>query len=211
MAVIDISMPLREGMAAFPGDPTFAWRRVRSIAGGDGYNVSSLALGTHAGTHVDPPVHFIATGVGIDRVDLSRLNGPCRVVRVPDAAPAILPKHVARVPRGTRRALFRTRNSARWARDYRFFPDYVALEPTTAAALLARGVDLVGIDSLSIEKDAIGRFPVHHALLGGGALILEGLCLDGVAAGNYDLHCLPLRIVDGDGGPARAYLTRRSG
>ncbi|MEM0129327.1 MAG: cyclase family protein [Thermoplasmata archaeon] len=205
---IDISMPLAVGMAAFPGDPLFAGEPVRSLARGDGYNVSRISLGTHAGTHVDPPVHFLEGGDPIDRVDLRRLNGPCRVLRIPDGVERIGPAHLASVPRGTRRLLLRTRNSRRWEESPSFFPDYTALSPEGAQALLARGVDLIGIDSLSIERDPSGTFPVHHAVLGGGALILEGLRLAAAPPGRYELRCLPLRIADGDGGPARAVLLR---
>ncbi len=209
MARLDVSMPLYAGMPAFPGDPTFSSAAVDRIDRGQAYNLSALAFGSHAGTHVDPPVHFVRDGAGIDRVDLDRLNGPCAVVRVAEERPAVEPSDVDRVPPGTDRVLFHTANSARWARKLEFFEDYVAVTPDAARALLVRGVRLVGIDALSVERDASGRFPVHHALLGGGALILEGLLLADAPEGSYDLACLPLRLRDGDGGPARVTLTPR--
>ncbi|MGD0717991.1 MAG: cyclase family protein [Thermoplasmata archaeon] len=209
VTIIDISMPLSPGMAAFPGDPTLAEHRVRSIDGGDGYNVSALSLGTHAGTHVDPPLHFVPNGPGTDRLDLTAFNGPCEVVRVPDSDGEIGIDALARIPAGTTRVLFRTRNSTRWAQAPSFFPDYVALSVGAAHGLLEMGVRLVGIDALSIESDPTGTFPVHHALLEHGALILEGLCLAEAAPGAYELCCLPLKLVGGDGGPARAVLIPR--
>jgi arylformamidase len=203
---LDISSPIYEGMPAFPGDPAVRVRRVRSLAGGDPYNLSELTLGSHAGTHVDPPVHFVADGATIDQLDLGTLNGPCQVVEVPAQAPSVRPGHLKEVATGTERLLLKTSNSARWATRDEFFEEYVALDPSAAESLVALGVRLVGIDALSIESDPSGRFPVHHRLLGAGVLILEGIRLAGVAPGRYELRLMPLRIRGGDGGPARAAL-----
>jgi len=211
MESIDISMPLFRGMPAFPGDPPFASDPIRSIARGDAYNISTVSLGTHAGTHVDPPVHFLSRGPPIDAIDLGALNGPCWVVDLTRGPPSLGAAEVAGVPSGEERILFRTANSERWARRLEFFSDYVALAAAAADEIVARGpVRLVGIDSLSIESDPSGAFPVHHALLGAGILILEGLLLDGVPSGPYELRCLPLRLRGGDGGPARAVLLPRA-
>ncbi len=203
----DVSMPLAVNMPSFPGDPPFESRPVHSLRRGDAYNVSALSLGSHAGTHVDPPCHFLPDGASIDAVGLDRLNGPCRVVAVDRKVRSIGPEEVAQVPAGTERVLFESANSARWKAKLEFFPDYVALSDAGAAALLDRGVRVVGIDSLSVELDPSGHFPVHHRLLGAGCLIIEGLLLDGVPPGAYELHCLPLRVREGDGGPARVALT----
>ncbi len=201
---IDISMPLRTGMAAFPGDPAVRIERVRSTDRGDPYNLSSIAMGTHTGTHVDPPVHFVPGGRTVDALDLEVLNGPCRVVDVGDVD-RIGPGELAGRLDGVERLLLKSRNSPRWAREPTFFSDYVALTAEGAASLPA-AVRLVGIDALSIETDPSGRFPVHHQLLGRGTLILEGLLLGAAAPGDYRLRCLPLRIEGGDGAPVRALL-----
>ncbi len=203
----DVSMPLAKGMPAFPGDPLYDREPVKSIARGDPYSVSRVTFGTHAGTHVDPPCHFIPGAATIDRIDLERLNGPCRVIGVPDATKRIGPAEVAAIPPRTERVLFRTANSARWKSRLAFFSDYASVGEDGARALIDRGVRLVGVDSLSVEEDSTGRFPVHHALLGAGALILEGLLLADVPPGEYEMHCLPLLLHDGDGGPARVVLT----
>ncbi len=207
MRWIDISMPLFEQMPCFPGDPEFSLRPVHSLARGDAYSVSAVALGSHAGTHVDPPNHFLPDGASIDRVDPDILNGPCRVLEVAGADSEIGPEVIEQIPAGTTRVLFRTRNSERWSRRLEFFPDYVSVGPAAADAIVARGIRLVGVDSLSVERDLTGRFPVHHRLLGHGTLIIEGLLLAGAPAGEYRLHALPLRLKGGDGGPARVYLT----
>jgi arylformamidase len=206
MARHDISMPLFPGMPEFPGDAPFGAERTRSIDRGDPYNLSRLPMSSHVGTHIDPPRHFEETGTTTDRVDLDALLGPCEVVDVPAAATRVGAADAARVSPGTARVLFKTSNSARWATSLTFFPDYVAVGLDAADALRGKGVRLVGIDSLSIESDPTGTFPVHHALLGHGVLVLEGLLLQDIAPGPYVLECLPLRWRDGDGGPARALL-----
>jgi arylformamidase len=199
-------MPLSAGMPSFPDDPVFSSRRVHSIDQGDAYNLSQLLLGTHSGTHVDPPVHFIPGGATTDQLDLETLNGACRVIDVNPRATGVGVEDVARIPAGTSRVLFRTANSGRWKQSLAFFSDYVGLRPAAAQALIEKKVRLVGIDSLSIENDPSKTFPVHHVLLGNGALILEGLLLADAAAGEYSLECLPLRLLGGDGGPCRATL-----
>lgn len=206
MQRIDISMPLYEGMPSFPGDPAFRSTRVRSTDRGDPYNLSELHLGSHTGTHVDPPVHFVRGGTTVDELDLGVLNGPARVVDVDPRSSFVGAVDAEKVPPGASRVLFRTANSARWAKSLAFFSDYVALRSDAASVLVQRGVRFVGIDALSIENDPSGQFPVHHLLLGHGTLILEGLLLEDAPAGEYSLECLPLRVRGGDGGPARAAL-----
>lgn len=202
--MIDISMPLRSGMPTFPGDPPVRVDRVRAIARGDPYNLSALSMGSHTGTHVDPPRHFLPDAPAVDALDLGILNGPCRVLDTGASASVGPGELEGRVGDATR-VLLRTRNSARWKAGPAFFPDYVALTPTGAESL-PPSVRLLGIDALSVESDPDGRFPVHRFLLGRGTLILEGLCLADAAPGEYELRCLPLRIEGGDGAPVRAIL-----
>jgi len=203
---IDISTPIEAGMAGFPGDPEVRIERVHALARGDPYNLSALHFGTHTGTHVDPPCHFLPDGATVDELDLGQLNGPCRVFGVPPTVRTIRASDLAGLPPAVERLLLQTSNSARWASATGFFPDYVSLDPSAADLLVERGVRLVGIDALSIESDPTSRFPVHHRLLGAGVLIVEGLRLAGVPPGPYELQILPLRIRGGDGGPARAVL-----
>lgn len=199
-------MPLALGMPSFPGDTVFASRPTCSMDRGDPYNLTELTLGSHAGTHIDPPRHFAPTGTPVDEIELDVLHGPCYLVEVAPSVKQIGPADLTPIPPGTRRVLFRTANSERWTRSLEFFSDYVSLGLAAAEALLVRGVRLVGIDSLSVESDPTGAFPVHRALLGRGTLILEGLLLAEVSAGPYELECLPLRLTGGDGAPARALL-----
>jgi arylformamidase len=206
MVTFDISMPIRPSMPTFPGDPPTAIDSLRSIALGDPYNLSVLSMGTHSGTHVDSPSHFLAGGVSIDQLDLGLLNGPCRVVSVPAGRSSVFPSDLEGVPPGTQRLLFRTANSERWERGEGYFSDFVDLSPAAAAEVLRRGVRLVGIDALSIEADPTVTFPVHRALLSQAVVILEGLVMANVRGVDHSLRCLPPRIDGGDGGPCRAIL-----
>lgn len=208
MGFIDISMPIRPGMPTFPGDPPVAIETLRDLARGDPYRLCALALGSHAGTHVDAPRHFLDLAPGVDALDPEALWGPCVVVEVPEQHRLVTESDLP-ADRSARRLLFRTANSRRWEREKGFFPDYVALAPAAARRLVERGVRLVGIDSLSIENDSSGRYPVHRTLLSAGVVVLEGLRLATAPAGGYELACLPLRIEGGDGAPARAVLRER--
>lgn len=209
MAFLDISMPIRRGMASFPGDPPVAVETVRDLARGDPYRLCALSFGSHAGTHIDAPRHFLDLAPGVDALDPDALLGPCRVVEVPTGRRVITEADVPTDP-SVRRLLFRTSNSARWQQGEAYFPDYVALAPAAARRLVERGVRLVGVDGLSVENDTSGRYPVHRTLLSAGVVVLEGVRLAAVGPGEYDLACLPLRIEDGDGAPARALLRTRT-
>jgi arylformamidase len=198
MKMIDISVPLREGMVTYPGDPVVRMERAASIANGDVVNLTRMDFGLHSGTHVDAPVHFIDGASGVDSVPLEALVGPCEVVEVPDLSR----DSVAHAPEGVERVLFKTPNSELWARD-EFAEEFARLDGEAAALLVERGVRLVGVDYLSVGDEA-----AHNALLGGGVVPVEGLDLRGVEPGSYELICLPLRVVGADGAPARAILVR---
>ena len=204
--VYDVSMPLRDGGLIYPGDPEIRLRAHSSIARGDPANVSALELGSHSGTHVDAPSHFIAGGAPVDRIAIGRLVGPAIVLDLPGALPAVGAAELAAHDlHGQRRVLLKTRNSARAGRPG-FTSDYCALAPDGAEHLLDRGVELVGIDYLSVERFGSEDFAVHHLLLDRGVVIVEGLDLTAVPPGVYQFICLPLRLEGLDGAPARAVL-----
>jgi arylformamidase len=198
MEIIDVSVPIRTGMVTYPGDPPALLERVESMPDGDSANVSRLDLGVHTGTHVDAPVHFLEGEAGVDELSLGVLNGTCEVVatdRLEEAA-------VGSVSEGTERVLFKTPNSELWALET--FPDeFERFDGAGASALVARGLSLVGVDYLSV-----GDHEAHRTLLGAGVVVVEGLDLRGVEPGNYELHCLPLRLVGADGAPARTILVK---
>ena len=211
MAIIDISVPIAPGdTPTYPGDPGVEVVSWSSMTRGDAANVSVLHFGAHTATHVDAPAHFIAGAPKLGSLPLDALVGPAQVVEVPEDVREVGAEHVARlVDEGAERVLFRTRNSAFWENPRgRFREDFTHLAPGAARALVERGVRLVGIDYLSVEKFGSEDFKTHKTLLSQGVVVVEGLDLRGAAAGLYELICLPLKIAagDGDGAPARAVL-----
>jgi len=210
MRVHDISLPIGPSLLIWPGNPPVDVLPTQRIADGDAANVSELRLGTHTGTHVDPPVHFLEGGDGIDAVPLDALVGPCEVVDARGMEGAIEAEDLARLlpSGGTDRLLLRTDNSELWGRLPVAFPEtYTSLSASAAEHLVRAGVRLVGTDFLSIEARGAPGHPVHTTLLRAGVAIVEGLDLSGIDPGRYTLVVLPLRLVGGDGGPARAILT----
>ena len=206
---IDISLPISPDLLVWPGNPAVEIRPVQRMADGDGADVSELRLGTHTGTHVDPPRHMIEGASGVDRVPLDVLIGPCWVADATGRGGAVSAEDLDAlgVPTGTDRLLLRTDNSERWSRPTGPFPEsYVSVAADGARWLVDHGVRLVGVDFLGIEARGTGDHPTHVTLLSNDVVIVEGLDLRGVQQGAYDLIVMPLRLVDGDGGPARAAL-----
>ena len=210
MPIYDLSVPISGELPTYPSDPGIKIEDWAKLASGDGANVSSLCFGAHTGTHVDAPAHFIDGTRKVEALALDVLIGEAEVIEVPEGLRAIDETFVAEhCPPGTERILFKTRNSAFWTRDNTDFrTDFTYLELAAAEWLVERGVKLVGIDYLSIEKFASKDHDVHRALLSHEVIIVEGLNLTGVPAGKYELICLPLRLRSnlGDGAPARAVL-----
>jgi len=203
---IDISVPVKDAMVHWPSDPPVSIKRVEDIEEGDAANLSVISMGAHSGTHVDAPLHFIKEGNGIDNIPLDTVIGRARVIEIRDPESInpeeLLPHHIRR----GERILFKTRNSSSaWQTDV-FVEDFVFISDAAAGFLVERGVRLIGIDYLSVGSFKHGGSYVHKTLLGGGIWIIEGLNLSNVTPGKYDLICLPLRIVAGDGAPARAIL-----
>jgi arylformamidase len=210
MPIYDVTVPLSNELPTWPSDPAVDITDWRTLSGGDGVNVSMLNLGAHTGTHVDAPAHFIEGAAKVESLSLDALIGEAVVIELPEDARVIDEDFVQGhfVP-GTERVLFKTRNSAFWSEaDPQFHTDFTYLDLPAAKWLVEQGIKLVGIDYLSIEKYASEKHETHLALLSRGVVILEGLNLTGIAPGNYELICLPLRLRSnkGDGAPARVVL-----
>lgn len=189
---IDISTPLREGLAVWPGDPPFELSSVLSIARGDACNLGAISMSCHAGTHIDAPRHYLDGAPSIEAAPLDALIGPARVIET--SAPLTSSRiESLGIGRGER-ILLKTGGRIE------------ALMPESAERLARIGIALVGIDALSIGADDESGEAVHRALLGAGVWILEMLDLSNVSPGEYELIALPLRIVGADGAPARAIL-----
>jgi arylformamidase len=211
MHIYDISVPITPGETpTYPGDPGIEVLSWNSISRGDPANVSVIKFGAHTGTHVDAPAHFIEGAAGVTSLPLDVLVGEALVVEIPTDAYAVEEGHVrAGVAEGTARVLFKTRNSDFWDEPRgRFREDFTYIAPGAARALIAAGVRLVGIDYLSVEKFGSKDYETHCTLLAAGVVIVEGFDLRAIAAGRYELICLPLKLAagSGDGAPARALL-----
>ncbi len=214
MRIHDVSLPIGPDLLIWPDNPPAEVIPRLRMAKGDGANVSELRIGTHTGTHVDPPVHFIDGAPGIDRVDLDILIGEATVADLRGVPGPVGPAELDALGVGQDvvRLLLRTDNSAIWHQRGGDggpppFPErYVALSPEGARWIVDRSIRLVGIDFLSIEQRGAPGHPTHRTLLEDGVVIIEGLDLSSIEPGVYRLVCMPLRIEDGDGGPARAAL-----
>jgi arylformamidase len=206
VAWIDVSVPVRAGMIVYGGDPEVRIEPATAIAGGDLANVSRMELGSHTGTHVDAPRHFIDGAAGADELPPDALVGPAVVADARGIPGDIDAAALASLglPRGTERVLLRTHDGELWDRG-RFTRDFAGVAADAAEELVAMGVRLVGIDYLSIAPSD-DPAPTHRTLLEAGVVILEGLDLRAAPAGRYELVCLPLRLEGGDGAPARALV-----
>ena len=207
MPIYDVTVPIRSGMPIYEGDPPVKIEAASSLANGDSANVSFLHLGAHTGTHVDAPAHFIESAAKIDSLPLDVLIGSARLVHVAEDRTEIDSEFLSSCDlENVERIIFRTRNSGFWESGFR--KDFTHLLPEAAEMLVNRGVKLVGTDYLSIEKFHSGHHRTHIALLSRGVVIVEGLNLSDVPAGDYELICLPLKIAEGagDGAPARVVL-----
>jgi arylformamidase len=206
MKIYDVTVTISNDLPVYPGDPPIQIERTQSLEKGDIARVSRLSISTHIGTHIDPPYHFMKDGVSLDQAPLEVFIGPARVVDAGDASSIDAALLSTFDLDGASRVLFKTRNSRFWSETKEFQKDFVYLETDAAEALVARGVKLVGIDYLSIEKFGFDEPTTHWTLLGNDVYIVEGLDLSAIAPGDYELICLPLKIKDGDGGPARVVL-----
>lgn len=208
---IDCSLTLKSGMLHWPGDPPFSIERVRDMDKGDTVNLSKMSLGVHSGTHIDAPVHFVRGGAGIDRVSLDALVGPARVIDIA-ATDSIREEELAgQGIESGERILFRTRNSLRKIlQSEEFDEEFISLEEDAARFLVARGVRVVGVDYLSVGGYKKNGSVVHTVLLGAGIIVVEGLDLSVTSPGWYDMICLPMKIADADGAPARVILKKRA-
>jgi arylformamidase len=207
MKIYDISVPLSEDLPVFPGDPKAEIEPVARLTRGDAANVSRITMSTHSGTHLDAPRHFMDHGISVDHLPLSLFVGAALVAEV-SGVNGIGRAELTRLPlEGAERLLLKTDNSRLWDQPG-FSEDFAHLTMDGAGYLVEKGIKLVGIDYLSVES-FVGKGEVHRLLLGNGVVILEGLNLAGVPAGNYELISLPLKIKGGDGAPVRAVLRSR--
>jgi arylformamidase len=208
MRIWDISVTLKSEMPIYPGDTEFSLEKTLCVERGDVCTLSKLVLGAHTGTHLDAPYHFIAGGQKVHELELHRLIGPAYVTDLRGHA-LITAESLenARIP-ACQRLLLKTDNGRLWSNP-QFQADFVYLTGEAADWILQRGIDLVGIDYLSVEQFNAPVPVAHLKLLGAGLIIVESLYLNEVPPGEYELIALPLKIESAEGSPVRAVLMER--
>jgi arylformamidase len=207
MKLIDVTVPLDSNLPTYPGNTPFSLEAIKRLAKGDSSNVSTLHMSAHTGTHVDAPRHFFDEAPGTEALPLEMLMGRTRVVEIMSRT-GIGADELASIDLSEDiRVLFKTHNSRLWGSPT-FEKAYVGVTGSGAEYLVAHGIKLVGVDYLSVEQFKKAGAPAHHALLGGGVIVIEGLNLRDVEPGMYDMLCLPLRVVGSDGAPARVVLRK---
>jgi len=205
-AWIDISVTIKSGMVHWPGDPKVEIKQIHSIAKGATANVSHLSMGSHTGTHMDAPFHFLPKGKGIDAIPLDATVGKARVIEIHDRELIKAEELKGHNIRRGERILFKTINSKRcWKTDH-FVKDFVYISAGAAQFLATRKVKSLGVDYLSVGGYFKDGEATHHALLKAGIWVIEGLNLSKIKSGEYELICLPLKLLHGDGAPARAMV-----
>jgi arylformamidase len=203
---IDVSVPMHSGMGHWPDNPPVSIERALDMGQGDAANVSKLSMGVHTGTHMDAPIHFYPTGKGIDTMPLTAAIGRARVIEISDAESIKTEELRPHQIQAGERILFKTCNSASCWQTNDFVKDFVYISSDAAQYLAERKVQTVGVDYLSVGGFFKDGAETHHALLGAGIWIIEGLNLSNVRPGFVELICLPLKIEGSDGAPARAIL-----
>jgi arylformamidase len=195
----------------YAGNAPLKFDFLKDMRKGDALTLSAYSLGAHSGTHIDAPMHFVRDGASIDRVSLEPLIGPVRVIDIPDNVQAIDAAELNRHKwKGAQRVIFRTRSSLRgWMSSPTFHHDFAYIAPDAAQLLANAGVRLVGIDYISAEQFGAPVARTHQILLGKGIPIVEGLALEPVRPGDYDLIVLPIKVRGHEAAPARAVLRRR--
>ncbi len=209
MTLYDISLTIAKDLPVWPGDPKIELKKISKIEDGEEANVTHISACVHIGTHVDAPDHFLGNGQTVENLPLDLLVGSAFVVEMlVDSQVSAVDLQSASIPEGTKRLLIKTSNSQLWADGVtEFKSDFIALEADAAAYLVNQGVEVVGVDYLSVAPFA-DPAPTHRILLEAGVLVIEGLNLSMIEPGEYTLMCLPLKISGSDGAPARVLLQR---
>ena len=198
----DISQVLRPGLPVWPGDTQFGFERTWKMEDGSPVNVGRMTMSTHSGTHADAPLHYAADGIDAARMELDPFIGECLVIDARSVSGEI---DVADLPHldSIDRVLFRTWDA---------FPhdawrsDWTPIAGETIEWLALQGVKLVGTDAPSVDPQDSKTMDAHNAVAKHDMRILEGLVLDDVAQGRYELIALPLKVGGGDAGLTRAIL-----
>ena len=198
----DISPPVDEQAAVFPGDTVYSQRLHLALGPGCPVNVNSITLSPHTGAHADAPMHYSKGGKAAGELDLTPYLGPCRVIHCIECGPLVLSVHIAHALTDLPpRVLLRTAHAASQS-----WESFTAIAPEKMGLLATKNVALVGIDTPSIDPADSQALPSHHQLLAHNMRVLECLVLDDVPEGDYELIALPLKLMRADASPVRAIL-----
>lgn len=198
----DISPPVDENAAVFPGDTAYSQQLHFTLQPGCPVNVNAITLSPHTGAHADAPLHYANGEASIGEVDLAPYLGPCRVIHCIDCGPLVLPQHIAHALHDLPpRVLLRTSHTASQS-----WESFTAVAQDTLALLAIKNIALIGIDTPSVDPATSQDLPSHHQLLAHGLRVLENLVLDDVPEGDYELIALPLKLTRADASPVRAVL-----
>lgn len=206
---IDVSVPVSSVLPRWPGSPEIQFQRSLDLDHGDVATDTTLCFSVHTGTHVDAPSHFVSGGKTVDQLDLEILVGEVYVAVFPDDVASITVDLLNKLSLSahTRRLLLRTRNSRFWkTKGSEFQTDFVALTADAAQWIVDHGIQLIGVDYLSVQRYDDGP-ETHQILLGAEVVVIEGLNLDSVSEGIYELTCLPIKLQGIEGAPARVILS----
>ena len=201
--IYDISPPITDSIAVFPGDTPPTREVLMDMRKGDALTLSTLRSTVHVGAHADAPSHYGADAPTIDEVDLQRYIGPCQVVCVTASRGALLVPDAINVDISEPRVLFAT---GTYPDPGAFNTDFAALSPELVDWLAERGVNLVGVDTPSVDPADSRELPAHKAFLKNDMYILEGVVLSDVPEGCYELIALPLKLMGFEASPVRAVL-----
>ena len=202
LKIWDISPPVDEQSAVFPGDTTYSQKLHFSLSPDCPVNVNSITLSPHTGAHADAPMHYATGEASVGALGLAPYLGPCRVIHCLDCGPLVEPRHIAHALENLPvRVLLRTARVASQS-----WTSFTAIAQETLALLATKNIALIGIDTPSVDPATSQDLPSHHQLLAHGLRVLENLVLDDVPEGDYELIALPLKLMRADASPVRAIL-----
>lgn len=201
----DLTAKINTAIVVYPGDPAYRSNNICSLSSGDAFNLCEEHLGNHTGTHIDFPAHVIPTGKTSDDFDLASLIGNGIIIEVPDEHLSITAPFVKNLSILKNDIVFFKTSNSRISKHHPYTEKYVYLEKDAAIALLEKGVNIVGIDYISIDQADAHDLPVHHTLLSQDVLIIEGLELTHAPIGRCEIFIAPLNIQAKDGLPARVF------
>jgi arylformamidase len=208
--IIDITFPISQRMPKWPGSVGFEYKWQMEIPN-DTNNLSSFSIDSHLGTHLDAPLHFIEGGMSIENLELEKLLGDVFVLEIYNIKSITdIDLENAGIPKSCNKLILKTDNRLYWKENLtEFQEDFASIDASGAKWIVERGIHLIGIDYLSIQRYKDGP-ETHQILLKNEVIIVETLDLENISQGWYNLICLPLKLEGLEGSPVRALLIKKN-